>query len=492
MRLTYGILAIALLGLAACSEPSAPPPVSAGQQFIDDVAAALGGRAAIEATRSLTIEAEGLRLNIGQDMTPEAATMEFAISDYTRTIDLADGRDRTSETRTPLFEYFRGRDPFQVVSGIDGDVAYDVAADGSARRASEDVAAERQSAHFHHPLVLVHAALSGDATISNVRNEQDLSLADVTVKSGRTFTMAVDPATNLPAFIESTDHHFYLRDVARRTGFADYTTVGALNLPTEITRSLDEFHVYRLTATAQETGGQPVDIGAPAEARSAAVVSGPAPANVVAEALADGVWFLAGQSHHSVLIEFDDHLKIIEAPNETRTLAVIEKAQELVPGKSVTHLINTHHHFDHSGGIRTAVAQGLTIVTHAANEAFYRRMAEQPSTIQPDALAESPTPISVETIDDSLVYEDESMRMELYHVAGSGHSDSILMAYLPGSRLLVEADLYTPGRSTPQAFAPNMVENIERLGLEVERVAPIHGGVVEYSVVEEAVAALAE
>jgi glyoxylase-like metal-dependent hydrolase (beta-lactamase superfamily II) len=53
-----------------------------------------------------------------------------------------------------------------------------------------------------------------------------------------------------------------------------------------------------------------------------------------------------------VLVEFSDHLTLIEAPlNEARTLAVIAKARELVPAKPLTQLVATHHHFDHTGGV---------------------------------------------------------------------------------------------------------------------------------------------
>ena len=84
--------------------------------------------------------------------------------------------------------------------------------------------------------------------------------------------------------------------------------------------------------------------------------------------MAKGIWFLAGQSHHSVLVEFADHLTLIEAPqNDTRALAVIAKARTLRPGKPLTQVVNTHHHFDHSGGIRAAVSEGLT-VDHAQGE----------------------------------------------------------------------------------------------------------------------------
>lgn len=480
-----GSLAIATLLLAACAEP--PAPVSAEQQFIDEVAAALGGKSAAESVNTLTMEAEGSMLNLGQDLTPESATMEFEVSDYRLAADLANGSSRTELTRTPLFDYFRGRDPMRLISGFDGSVAYDIAPDGSARRAHDDVAADRRSTYYHHPLPLLRAALLNSATVSNIRTEDGLTLADVATNDGQNLTMAVDSSTSLPSFIRSTDHHFYLRDVVRTTSFSDYTSVGELTLPSVISQSLDEFHVFRIQASAQDLNADIGDISAPAEAASAPPFSGAAPANVTAEQLGDGVWLLAGQSHHSVLLEFSDHLMLVEAPNEVRTLAVIARAEELVPGKPVTKLINTHHHFDHSGGVRTAVSKGLTVVTQAANEDFYRRMAEQPSTIVPDTLAAAPRAIDIEVVDEMATYEDGSMKLELYHVAGNPHSSSILMAYLPEQKLIIQADLYTAGRTTPQLFAPNLLDNIQKYGLEVERIVPIHGGIVAFEELESAV-----
>ncbi len=480
------ILTVFVVMLASCAKS----PVSVEQQFIEDAATALGGRTAIAAVNTLTMEAAGRMLNLGQDLTPESATMEFDISDYRLAADLANNSSRTALTRTPLFDYFRGRDPMRLISGIDGDVAYDIGADGSARRAHDDVAADRRSSYYHHPLPLLRAALLNMAAVANVRDENGLTLADVTTESGKAFTLAIDSSTKLPAYIRSTDHHFYLRDVVRKTEFSDYVTVGDLMLPSVFSQSLDEFHVFRLQATVQNLNMPVDDASAPPEVIAAAPIADTPPAQVTVEQLGDGVWFLAGQSHHSVLFEFSDHLMLLEAPNENRALAVIAVARELVPGKPLTHVINTHHHFDHSGGLRTAVSEGLTVITQAANESFYRRMAEQPSTLVPDTLSRAPRAIEIEVVDEKATYEDDSMTVELYHVVGSLHSRSMLIAYVPEQRLLIEADLYNPGRTTPQLFSPNLLDNIQENGLNVDRVVPIHGGIIDFAELESAVQSL--
>ena len=483
MLLRNSFLAFFAVFTVACGDAPIPPE----QQYVDDVAAALGGRTAIASVDTFAMEAEGRMLNVGQDMTPESATMEFDISDYRMTADLVAGASRTALTRTPLFDYFRGRDPMQMVSGFDGSVAWDLGPDGSARRAHDDVAADRRSNYYHHPLPLVRAMVVESARVSNVRNEGDLTLATISTEDGEELTLAVNSGNSLPAYIRSTDFHSYLRDIVRTTDFSDYSQSGELTLPSTISQSLDEFNLLTINVTAQSANTDVGDISAPTEAVASAPISGTPPATVTAEQVADGVWHLTGQSHHSVLIEFSDHLVVFEVPNETRTLAVLAKAAELVPDKPVTRVINSHHHFDHSGGVRTAIANGLTVVTQAANEAFYRRMAVQPSTIVPDALANSPQAISIETVADERTYQDESMTLELYHVAGNPHSASILMGYLPAQRMLIQVDLFTTGRTTPQLFAPNLLENIERHGLEVDRVLALHGDAFDLEVLQSAV-----
>ena len=272
-----------------------------------------------------------------------------------------------------------------------------------------------------------------------------------------------------------------LGDVAVETSFSDYQDLAGLKLPSHLTTKTDKFTTADIRVTKQSVDADTGNLAAPAAVASAAAIAGPPPATVTAEELASGVWLLAGQSHHSVLVEFADHLMLIEAPqNDTRALAVIAKARELRPNKPLTHVVSTHHHFDHSGGVRAAVSEGLTVITHKANAAFYQDAVSRAHTLAPDALAKKPKPIKIETVDDVMHLKDDTMAVDLYPIAGSPHADTLLMAYFPKQRLLVEADVYSPA-SAVQPYAANLLENIRKRKLDVDRVVPIHGTVVPFS-----------
>jgi hypothetical protein len=62
----------------------------------------------------------------------------------------------------------------------------------------------------------------------------------------------------------------------------------------------------------------------------------------------------------------------------------------------------------------------------------------------------------------------------------------MLMAYLPAEKIVIEADLYDPpaeGQALPAATDVHraFLAHVRRLGLEVSRIAPIHGPAVEWS-----------
>ncbi len=110
-----------------------------------------------------------------------------------------------------------------------------------------------------------------------------------------------------------------------------------------------------------------------------------------------GVWDVrVGNNNGGPAIEFADHLVLFEANGSAAaTLARIDAANRLVPGKQVTRLIVTHHHFDHTAGLRAAVSRGLAVISHRGNEAIFREMIARPAVVFPDELAKKPASAGV-------------------------------------------------------------------------------------------------
>ena len=465
---------VVILALTSCS--NATPE----QQIVNDAAQALGGKAKVQAARTLTLDGEGTNFNIGQDMVPGASTQTFALSRYRRVVDIGPERQRIEQTRTPTFAYFQGPQAQNQVFGLDGEAGYNVAPNGTPSRLAATAAQDRRVEFYHHPLLIVRAALDPAAKLANAQTVGNERQLDITTPSGITVTLVVDSA-GLPTRVTSKTDQANLGDVTITTSFADYQDIGGLKLPAKLTTKTDEFTTAELRATQQTVDGDVGDLKLP-EAAAATPLPAASPAVIVTvEPLGKGLWLLAGQSHHSVLVEFSDHLLLIEAPqSEARTLAVIAKARELAPGKTLTKLVTTHHHFDHTGGLRAAISEGLGVVTHSGNKAFVETMAKRPHTIRPDALAKASKAVTVETVAEEMVLKDAAMEIALYHVAGSPHSDTMLMAYIPKERILVEVDVFSPGAQV-QPYAANLLENVKRRNLRVDRIVPLHGAIVPFA-----------
>ena len=457
-------------------------------QIIHDAADAMGGVEAVQGVTTLIMEGSGSNYRLGQNRTPDSELPTSEVESYTLEMDLQNHRAR-AEIVSANFAGLM----VTAVMGLDGNVAYTVGRSGDPQRVGSAPASERRAEYYHHPLTLLRAALAEDremaATVSSLRQEMGHDVVDITTADGSQLTLHVDPETRLPLMISSASYNSNLGDVVTTTSFSEYVDVGGVMLPQERSQRLDTTSISDLRLR-HTVNGEIGDLTAPADVASAAEPE-PQPANVTVEEVASGVWFLAGQSHHSVLVEFPEYTVLVEAPqNDTRALAVIEQARELVPDKPLRYVVNTHHHFDHSGGLRATVAEGLTVITHETNRSLFEDLVARQHTVVADHLAQNPAELMLETVTGDETYElrDGNRVMEIYRVGDNPHSDGMLAVYLPREQILIQADMYIPGVGGPfAATAAALLQSVRERGLRVSRIVPIHGAVAPFSDLEQAV-----
>jgi glyoxylase-like metal-dependent hydrolase (beta-lactamase superfamily II) len=483
MHIRIGLFLQAAL-IAGCTASQSPE-----QRIVRDAAAALGGVDKIRDARTMTMEGGGEVFALGQNRTLDGPLLNWKVTGYRGAIDFEQLRWRDELTQTPAF-VTGWPDPAHVGAGYALHAAYDLE-EGEASSVDDFTTNDRYDALFHHPIGFLRAALSKDARLERARTEGDQHAVDLIAPfSSERITLYVDRESRLPRRIVSKSHVDPLGDVTLASTFDAFIDAesgasarsSGVKVPARITSLVDETVVSDLKITKAVVNPSPNVLG---DLRARATPARGTPM-VIDEEVAPGIWYLTGEGHHSVVVEFADHLTLIEAPGRTRTHYVIKKARELRPGKPLTQVINTHHHFDHSGGLREAIAEGLTVIAHEANRAFYERIAARPATLAQDAQQRQPKPLAIETVADTKVLSDGTRRLEIYAIKDSPHCAAFLMVYFPKERLLVEADAYqppprvgVPPRIHP--FAANLLDNIRNRGLRVDRIVPIHGYIVPFA-----------
>jgi glyoxylase-like metal-dependent hydrolase (beta-lactamase superfamily II) len=266
-------------------------------------------------------------------------------------------------------------------------------------------------------------------------------------------------------------------DLPIETTYGGYRDFGGVLFPARIVQLQGGYPALDLTVSAVRANPA-VDITTPQNVRGAT----PPPVRVESQRVAEGIYYLRGGSHHSVAVEMRDHIVIVEGPlAEERSLSVIAKAKELMPQKPVRFVINTHHHWDHSGGLRPYVDEGATIVTHEINRAFYEKAWAAPRTLNPDRLAQSKKKATFQTVGNLGRLTDGKRTIAVYPISGNNHNAGILMVYLPEEKILIEGDAFTPPPPNvlmlPPAipFVRVLNDNVQRLKLDVRQILPLHG-----------------
>jgi hypothetical protein len=456
------------------------------------VAAAMGGRQAILDIQSLQADGYGMEAYFwgGGNVTgdPEAPQKWAENPGMSAIWDFDSDRYLTQYRHNFLFPFggIFGHSFALSGWGHDGDVGYTVTANGNGQRLADwttsgawfkpDGTVYRRYEAMSHPLAAVRAVLSGIARPQNLRIENGLQVVDLVIAAGRV-TAGIDPTSLLPRWVRWTLPHQNLGQLVMTTTFSGYQDWDGVQLPfawssridwrdTQIqTRLLDAYYV---------NSDHTPNIAAPPSIRSQPRPQDPGTTPpITATVVADGIWHL--NPGGNTVVEFADHMVMFELSGDTRSAtATIAFANALVPGKKLTHLIVSHHHFDHTRGFRAAIEAGLTIISHRGNAGILNDMASRPAPNFDDlVLLPDGGSMDFVPVDGHLRLQDDTMTLDIYAVVKHNHMANAVFAYAPNSQTFIEADLATPANQF-SFWAEAYEDNLEHYGLEVTMVSPNH------------------
>jgi glyoxylase-like metal-dependent hydrolase (beta-lactamase superfamily II) len=430
-------------------------------------------RLGVDRIQSLQFDAAGSYYQFGQAPAPELPWPEFKVDGYVATLDFARAAIHAKYHRVQVQEPGRAR-PYseQTMDQFARDgVTWNLTPGPTAIPANF---AERNAELWASPQGFIKAAMAHHAKVKRFEDGRSLISFSIGNHPYEGELNNVYDVMRVSTIMDSA----VLGDTPIEFRYSGYRDFDGVRFPESIERRVAGLPWYKLTVSDLRINQAPV-FEVPAQ-----VAADPAPSMAAVEImeLAAGVLLIGGGSHNSVIVEQRGGIVVIEAPlSEQRSDAVMAAVRERLPGRRITAVINTHTHFDHAGGLRTYVAAGVPVVTHARNAAYYQRAWAVPRTLNPDRLAESRRKPKFRPFTGRLLLDDPLRPIELHEIVGSGHNDAFVMVYLPKEKLLVEADAWTPtppGTKPPAVVNPlwlNLRDNIRRLGLDVQRFAPLHG-----------------
>lgn len=327
------------------------------------------------------------------------------------------------------------------------------------------------------------------------------------------FIVMFEPATGLPERIRTLDYDSVLGDSIYDLVFSDWRAAGAVKYPF---RQVYQFNGRNVIETGvDEVGVNPalepslfaIPDGIRAKAPRMATSNVPyqwvlrrqfigvfldsdtvaydpqASSGLRLVDVAPGVAHFVGGTHNSLFVELDKYLVVFDAPmGEFYSKQAIQAAAKRFPGKPVKYVVLTHHHMDHTSGIRTYAAAGATVVVGQGNGAHFRKGLTAPDSLGADSPKKKFTPDIVE-VADRWIITDGKRDVAAYRVENL-HAANMLIGYIPDAKLGFVTDIWSPGRAPLgarlDAGQTALVNVVKRWGLEPERFAGGHGSVASF------------
>jgi len=501
MRVTMTLLAATVLAVPLAAqnpETAVERSHERAKKVLDAAVDAIGGRAAVDGVKAVRIRLSGETTPRFQTTTPAPPYAPGRYQEET-VIDLE--QNRLAVVQTTSGAGFRGNARIVLAAGKGQtfDLLNRVATPIDAANAQQQQFAQYQR---RLPTLILRTALQRDATLRFV-GEDTVDGAPHNVITfvhvdGLQMALYVNAKTNLISKYELIYPDTLTGDEASEIYFDDYRKVGDLMVPSTFRWKQADDVVAKWTYDVafnppiadttfdDRTDGfrvLAVNPGQAAQQRKVAV-----------EKLGDGVYLvnnLGGGVYNMMAVEFANHIVVIEAPLSSQVseqgIAEIKKA---IPNKPIAFVAVTHHHSDHSGGLRAFVAEGATVVTTQGNAGYMKSLVA--SKELKDGLAKSPKALKMEFVDNKKrVFSDATQTLELHDIGPSPHAREMLVAYLPKQRIVFQGDLFfSPYEGQLLGFAQETTQQfaarIRALGFSVDKLAGVHGKTGTMSELEEA------
>lgn len=529
--ITLGLTSILVLSTSGLTfaDSEHQPHYSGGDWFhkktsgylkIIGMANAMGGLEKILALQGLEFSAKGSRFEPEQSNKPGGEFVHIVDYDYHLNYGLGKQLSHTQWLNNVKYPFIEQRQFTEVINGEHGAVfGFDtIIAPPQAPMLSTRIAARVKQNLVSSPLALIHRASQYPEQVRfvGIKKYNGKPHKVVSIPGWKKpIRLFIDSKTKLPSKAVTLEDDTIYGDTKWEVVFSDWSTVGDIKVATKLTHKIngrtinnevrDSFslsmelnpELFVIPAELQAefipdqfTWGirssqwfnRFLSIGIPFD-----LDQRPESTVQIVE-VAPNVFHVRGFTHHSMIIEMDDYLIVVEAPlYDDRTQSILSTINDRWPTKPVKYVVVSHFHNDHIGGVRGYGAIGATLIVGEGTKDHYEAIFDAPHTVYPDAYSLHENDVNIKTVaaGDDLVLSDGTRNVRIFDVANR-HSIGTLIPFVEDANLVFVSDLYSPEffpGPIPQHFlswSEDLLAALQPNNLGIKWIIGGHGGVSSY------------
>jgi glyoxylase-like metal-dependent hydrolase (beta-lactamase superfamily II) len=144
---------------------------------------------------------------------------------------------------------------------------------------------------------------------------------------------------------------------------------------------------------------------------------------------------------------------------------------------------------DHTGGMRTYVAEGATVIVPSPDKAYFEKDVKAPHTLVPDDLQKKPRAATIVEVKDQMSLKDDTDEVRLYRIPNP-HVQGMFIGYLPKHNIVYVTDLVSPrGPIDRSEMTVSVGDALRKYGIRDATLAGGHGTTAKQADVTGALAA---